>query len=161
IQSPGAAWPDSFAEIQGAVQMRGEIIQIALRHDAAFALEFARSSRLPAHSGALASDYITEHPQMQRYLSQMETQQEQAIATTAVAQDPKLAEQMAEESIQNGFSYSLINVLSLLRSKDLEAARKLAGAITDRLKSENLAANPDALNIAVGLINLDSPETQG
>jgi hypothetical protein len=140
--SVGAQCPECYAEIQGAIQMRGQLLQIIARHDPALALEFLRSSRLQTAS----------QPSLERFVNQMETEQEQSLATAIAQRDPKLAEQMAEESMRNGLSYNLTSVVSQLRSKDIEAAQKLAAAILNRLQSENLSANLAAFNVAVGVV---------
>jgi hypothetical protein len=147
--SLGAQCPECYAEIQGAIQMRGQLLQIIARHDPALALEFLRSSRLQTAS----------QPSLERYVNEMEIQQEQSLATAVAQRDPKLAEQMAEESMRNGLSYDLINAVSQLRSKDIEAAQKLAAAILNRLQSENLSTNFPAFNVALGLVR-DSQVSQ-
>jgi hypothetical protein len=138
----GVQCPECYQQIQGAIQIRSQLLQIIARHDPALALEFLRSSRLQTAS----------QPSVERYVNQMETEQEQSLATAVAQQDPKLAEQMAEESMRNGLSYNLTNVVSQLRSKDLEAAQKLATAILSRLQSEDLSANFSAFSVAVGLV---------
>jgi hypothetical protein len=133
---------ECYAGIQTAVQLRSELIQIASRHDPSLALKFMRSSRLTSPQRAST----------EQYLSELETQQEQSIAAAVAARDPRLAEEMAEDSIKTGLSYNIINVLSELRSRDLEAATKLAGVVLDRIQSERLAENATAFSVAAGLV---------
>lgn len=145
----GISCPDCYAGFQTAMQLRGELIQVASRHDPKLALKFLRSSRLAAPGRS----------QMGQYLTATESQQEQSIAAGLASSDPKLAEQIAEDSIKTGLSYNVINVLSELQSKDSESAAKLAALVLDRIQSENLA-DTTIFSVASGLIGLALPNVQ-
>jgi hypothetical protein len=136
--------PDNQQDQQIAgefVQLRAELLQTTASLDPALARDILRSTRLPAI--ALAAGYANNDSEV-----------EMNLATQIAARDPKQALQMAEESLEKGLSPYLISVLSNLHVTDKAAAAKLAGEIVARLRSENLATNAEAVNVAVSLVRI-------
>lgn len=133
---------------QSAMQLRQEALQALAPHDPELALNFLRSTR------------ILSNPQAGQQYSQpdQELQLEQMLAGHIALKDPQRALQIAEESLEQGFSYGLIDTLSRLRQKDPQVAAKLAGKIVAKLGGENLLKNGEAGNVALNLLRLaDSP----
>jgi hypothetical protein len=129
-----------YLAVQGPTQLRQEILQILARHDGQMALDFLRTSHIPQQANASVQGYD--------YENQMEMQ----LAYQIVNNNPKLALQIALESMDRGFSYNLVNLIPQLREKDREGAARLASEIVKRLQSENILMNQEAAGVAVNLL---------
>ena len=56
---------------------------------------------------------------------------------------------MAEEGLDKGVNFGVLNVLERLRQKDPESAKKLAGEVVEKLQSQNLSADGEASVVEV------------
>lgn len=140
--------PQLYHVAQAAMQMRGELVHLAARHDARLALEFLRSSR-PHYAEALAAAGYG-HPTQEQML-------ETNLASQVAMQDPRQALEVAEESLNRAVTSGLVNVLNNLRSKDPAAASKLAAQIVRKLSTEDLLNNYEAGSVAHQLLLMTRP----
>jgi hypothetical protein len=138
--------------LPGITQLRREVVQMLATRDPRMARDFLRATR-PAGQ--------PQTPDNGRYGELYgDLQLEYNLATQITRTDPKQSLEIAEENLSKGFSYELINTLSALKEKDHEAAAKLANGMVAKLRSENLASNGEAANVAAGMLGLifDSAE---
>jgi hypothetical protein len=126
----------------GVNELRREVVQMLSVHDARMARDFLRATRQAASRSRRNGEPNND------------LQIEYSLATQIIETDPKQALEIAEESLSKGFSYELINTLKLLRTKDPEAAAKLAGEIVTKLRSENLLTNQEAAGVAFNLLSV-------
>jgi hypothetical protein len=129
--------------IQAPSQLRHEMMQIISQRDPKLALDFLRATRLPSRPQSAA--HGQPDPEVQLELS---------LGVMISATDPKLALQLAEESLAKGLSSQLTGILSQLAEKDREAAARLASSILRKLRTENFLANYEVVNAAFGMLNL-------
>jgi hypothetical protein len=136
-----------YQSYQSAMQLRGEVLQYLTPHDPELALSFLRSTRT-----------LTD-PQAGQGGGQpnQELQLELTIASQIAAKAPKRTLQLAEESLNKGYSYNLIDTINNLRATDPEAAARLAGKIAAKLRGENLLRNQEAAQLVVNLLRITSP----
>lgn len=129
--------------IQWLIQLRTSFIEQLAHKDPEFALNLLRNTRPPAR-------------QLSNYNSgwDPESQLESRIASLIAARDPKRALEMAREILKKGFQYELISVLQNLHTKDKESYNTLLKEIIAKLKSENLATNQSAANLAINLLSI-------
>ena len=134
--------------LQTCSQLRTELMQTASQRDPKLALDFLRATRLPARQ----QGYGQLDP---------ETQMELNLASMLAAKDPKIALQLAEESLTKGASSQAIGILSQLINKDREAATTLANDILKKLRTSNLLASYETMNAALGLLNIERRSQAG
>lgn len=136
--------PNYYTLMQSPVQLRQVMQQMLAHRDPRLALEFLRATRLPqqpqAESGYRQADY--------------ELQTEMNLVEQISTDDPKLALQLAEESLSKGLSAPLNNILVNLSAKDRGGAAKLLGAILKKLQSENLLRDQEAASMALSVLSL-------
>jgi hypothetical protein len=125
------------------VQARAQTLQMVAGRDPRLALELLHATTPPASA---------ESPGLGR--AGQELMLEQGITAQVAADDPKLALQMAQESLTKGISFSILGTLQRLQQKDSEAATQLAGDIVKKLQSENLASKPEASFMAMELLRI-------
>lgn len=125
-------------------QLRQHLLHIMARRDPQLALDYLRASRGQSETEADSAFEETN----------MELQLEQSLAAQVAARNPKLALQMAEESLTKGISHGLIGVVLRLQEKDSSSAAKLTSAIIDKLRSSSLTANPEALSVVHSLLRM-------
>lgn len=136
----------------GLNMLRRDLVLGAGRHDAELGYQLLRQTQPPA--GADAAD---------RRRGQMFFEGdnlEQALLATIAATDPKVAYQKTIESLDKGeYPNSLARVLAQLQAKDEEAFKKLSEKTLNRMSSENLLANGQAVNAAMSLLRPGPQET--
>ena len=128
--------------------MRQEFLRTVARRDAQLALDLLYATRqqpAPAVPEGAPRNYQTPDPELRL---------EQSLAMQVAENDPKRALQIAEESLAKGISFEVLTALGRLQTKDAEAAAKLARSIVNRLRAENLATNPEAMQVAFHLIRM-------
>ncbi|HEX8088954.1 MAG TPA: hypothetical protein VF762_08885, partial [Blastocatellia bacterium] len=142
IDGPGTY---SLGRFPGLLQVRGqlrqEILQLLTNRDPKSARDFLRATSGPGNR---------ENPRYGNASGDIDT--DLNLAAQVAASDPKQALQIAEEHLEKGFPYALVNVFAQLRNKDPEAAEKLTAGIMKRLRSENFATNREAAALALALI---------
>jgi hypothetical protein len=125
--------------------LRRELVLSAARHDAELAYQILRQTQPPA--GMNAGNRRRANFQFP------DDNLEQTLLTVIAASDPKVAYQKAVESLDKGeYPTSLNRVLSQLQTKDEEAFKKLSEKTLNRLSSENLLTNSQAVNVAMSLL---------
>jgi len=139
--------PNYYQKYQTGMQIRNEVIAALAARDPEIALGFLRSTRglIDPNAGQVNGQ---PNPEVQLELS---------LAFQIAAKDPKRALLIAEENLQKGYSYNLIETLSQLKASAPESATKLAGGIAARLQGENLLKNQEAANLAVNLLRMAAP----
>ena len=123
----------------GPRQLRAEMIQMLSQRDAQLARQLLRLSP-PAKSTGSENSYDIDR--------QMDLNLAQEIASN----DPKLAADIARESLSRGLSYQLPSIIAAMRAKDPETAARLASDLIARLRTEKLDSNGEARNVAFGLL---------
>src|SRR6185436_18344293 len=137
--------PD-IPERQGLNRLRQELVLSAARHDAELAYSLLRQTQ-PRDNPAANIGY------RRRGMFDGQDNLEQALLSVIANTDPKVAYQKASESLDKGeYPISLSRVLGQLQSKDPENFKKLSEKTLSRLNSENLLANTQATNLALGLL---------
>lgn len=148
----GEDGPERYRRRNEYAQLRASIVQAAAAHDARFARDLLRQTR-PAPSAESKTDYGPDDNYLERQL-------ESELTAQIVETDPKQALEMAEENLKKGFSTDILRPLVSLQEKDREAATKLAGDVLTKLRTENLATNAEAANVALGLLRLTIKKTE-
>ena len=134
-------------------QLRQEILQMLMRHDAKWGREFLRASRQVANS-------TEENSEMVNYEILMDMQ----FANRLAESEPKQALEIAQESFDKAFSMgqqdSLVAMVQQLRLKDTEAAAKMAGELMKKFRSENLASDISMANSALSLLKVATQQKE-
>lgn len=139
--------PDDSARtntLQVFARLRRDTLDRIAKHDPGFALEFLLATR-PQADPPLPG------------LLRAERDLELRLASQIAAKDPQLTLKLGRESLAKGFSADLWPVLSQLLKKDKEAALSFYNAIVDKLKSANLARDPQAIWLALRLARFFQP----
>lgn len=147
--------PEMSKEQRRAYQMyaqqRQEILQMVARRDVDLALEMLRASRLPVVPVAAAA--AGKNVQ----LPNEDARLEQSLAIQVIANDPKRAFQMAEDSLAKGISFDQLSLLTHLNDKDTELAGRFAADLISKLRAESSTTNQEALWVAVMLLRMGIP----
>ncbi|HEY3024759.1 MAG TPA: hypothetical protein VGJ55_01270, partial [Pyrinomonadaceae bacterium] len=126
-------------------QLRQDLVLAVARHNAPLAYQVLASTR--SLTPPPADNSFGQRPNPEEAL-------EQILLARIASTDPKLALQNAEQLMDKGqYPRTLTSVLGQLQQKDKEAATKLEDKIVQRLESENMLANIDAGNLAIGLLS--------
>jgi hypothetical protein len=132
------------------MQTRAQTLQMVAARDPRLALELLRATTPPTSTDTSLFGRTDQ-----------ELVLEQSITAQVAADDPKLALQMAQESLNKGISFSILTTLLRLQQKDAEAATQLGSDIVKKLQSENLFAKPETIFLALQLLRLAvRPQTQ-
>jgi hypothetical protein len=128
-------------------QLRQEILQLLMRHDAKLGREFLRASRQSANA-------TTANPEAMNFEIMMDMQ----FASQLAESEPKQALEIAQEGFDKAFSMgqqeSLFTILQQLQLKDTEAAAKMAGDLMKKFRSENLASNVSMFSAALRFLDV-------
>jgi hypothetical protein len=153
LQSAGAQSSRRDMSYWMLVQSRSQTLQMIAARDPQLALDLLRATR-PASQENTESDENFG-------MGNQELRLEQSIAAQVAESDPKRALQIAQESLNKGITFGLINVLQRLQQKDAEAATRLAGDIVKKLQADNLTTNQEGSFTAMELLrSVLSPQTQ-
>ncbi len=134
---------DDYYQIFGlAMQLRQEVVQILGPRDPEMVLGFLRTTRTLSNPDA--------DPRNNRW--DQELNLELSLAHQISAKDPKRALEIADDTLKNGYSSSLIGIINSLRATAPEMAAKLAKQIAAKLQDEKLLKNAEASNLAIGLL---------
>jgi cell division inhibitor SulA len=125
---------------QWAMQIRFEAVQTLASHDPEAALSLLRSTRTAAN------------PESDRREQEPERQLELSLASQISAKNPQRAFELAEESLKDGLSGTLIQTLNSLSRANQELAGTLAKDITAKLVNQNLLKNPEAIDVLLSLL---------
>jgi hypothetical protein len=141
---------DARKVLEGPKQLRGEMLQMLVQRDARLARELLRATRSPASQAGNGRE------KMEEYDRQMDLN----LATQIASSDPKLAAEIAEESLSKGLTYQLPGLVTSIREKDPEAAARLASDIMTKLRTEKLDSSSEARNVAVSLLQIAMAATE-
>jgi hypothetical protein len=125
-------------------QLRTQLLYTAAAHDPQLALDLLHESHASAPDGT-AQPTATGDPDGELRL-------EQSLAALAAESDPKAALRSAEEGMGKGVTLGVMGTLERLRSKDAEAATRLASKIVEKLRSESLNQGREATMVAASLL---------
>ena len=139
---------DRYEEVnQWVNQIRYEVVQTLALHDPEGALELFRSTRLRTD----------ERP----HVVQMEEQFELSLASQLASKNPQRAYEIAEASLKKGYPSTLIQTISQLKRQDSDLAPRLAKKLIEKLMSENLVKNYQALEMTMNLLRINQPALNG
>lgn len=132
--------------LEGPRQLRSEMLQMLAQRDARMARELLRATRTPSGNAIGADNF--------------DLQADLILATQVASSDPKLAAEIAVESLSNGLSFQLTNIVSAIRAKDPEVAAHLASDIMTKLRTEKLDSSREARYVAINLLQIatETPE---
>lgn len=127
------------------LQLRGDTLDRIARHDPDLALEFLRATR------PLPETLVTAGtPDREQAL-------ELRLAGQIAAKNPQLALKLGRESLANGLSIELLDLLSQLQHKNKDTGLTFYKEIVDKLSSANLARESPAGWLAVNLAQSFQP----
>jgi len=124
--------PRAMQAIGLRVELRTQLLQTLASRDSRMALDFLRASRLPDAVKMLGGKGAS--PDFEREF-------EMQLAVRIAENDPRLALQIAEERLKEGFSHQVFEIWSNLVGKDPKAAAKLSGEIVSAIKSSDTSKN--------------------
>ena len=130
---------------QWAQQIRAEAVQTLAFHDPEAALTLLRSTRKPIKT------------EMDRREAETDRQLELSFASQIAAKNPQRAFELAEASLKDGFSHSLLQTVESLSKVNPELAGTLTKNLTTKLLDTKLMQNPEALAIAITLLGRSLP----
>lgn len=143
---------------QSEKELRGEMVRMLAEHDARMAREFMRATRpsMLQANGAGQSQCVV------CLMDDSDPQSDLNVGAQIASNDPKLALEIGEESLQKGFNYQLTGLISSIREKDPDSAARLAGDIMTKLRTDKLSSSSEARQVAVELLLLaaKSPENE-
>ena len=123
-----------------AMQLRQQVIEVLGPHDPEMALAFLRATHallIPEGQGGRDNE---------------ESALELSLANQIIAKDPKIAVRIAQDTLKNGFSQTVIEIIVRLRAPAPEQASQLAKNVASKLMSEKLLENQEAANLAINLL---------
>jgi hypothetical protein len=134
--------------LEGPRQLRSEMLLMLAQRDGRMARELLRATRSP-------------NPNARGTTEDAELQMDMTLAMQVASSDPKLAAEIAGESLSKGLTYQLTSILSAIRAKDPEVAAQLAGDIMTKLRTEKLSSSGEARIVALSLLQIatETPET--
>jgi hypothetical protein len=141
---PDAETPEEAKAFAGTKMLQGEILQMMATRDPRMAREFARATRMPNSQPGTDVNAVEEEA----------VQTDLGLATQIAERDPKLAVEIAEESLSKGLYYQQTAIISAVQAKDSDAAAKLAGEVMAKLRTEKLAEDGNARQVAVELLRI-------
>jgi hypothetical protein len=121
--------------------LRQRLIGFLAERDSKLALEFLRATRNPQASAPRPLGA----PDQEKYL-------EIQLAARAAENDPQLALQIAEESIEKDLNYQTVELWSAVQRKNPQAGARLAGEIVSKLKSADILSSHDKSGLAFNLL---------
>jgi hypothetical protein len=126
--------------LEGPQRLRRELLQMLAQRDARLARDFLYATR---PQGSKPGDRRDARPDQPLELS---------LATRIAETDPKLALEIAEESLSTGLAYDLPPLLSVIRQKDPEGAARIANQVVVKLRAEKFDSSDMAKQVAVSLL---------
>lgn len=137
-------WQDKSGFFDNYISIRTYLLQLLAGRDAKLALEFLRATRnqIPKGNGRLNGT-------VPDYDEQLELQ----LAVRMAENDPQLALQIAEETLNKGLNQQVLEIWSSLQKKDARMASRLSGQIITKLKSADLLKGYGESNIAFTMIS--------
>jgi hypothetical protein len=142
---------ENYYEASGwAQQVRFEVVQLLAMHDPEAALELLISTRM--QDG-------TQNEQNVRTFE--EAQFELSLASQIAEKNPQRAYELAETSLQRGYSPTLLQTLGQLRKTNQDLGTKLSKSLTTKLLSESFLGNPQAMEMLLTILRSSQPARSG
>jgi hypothetical protein len=135
--------PEADVTLRVFVQLRRDIVMRIANHDTDLALEFLRSTTLPAK---LPYDLVDAEKSLSLQL-----------ARQAAAKDPQLALRLARESLADKFSLELLPALVELQRRDKSLAKDFHAEIVDKLRKADLREDYMAREFSLRLVQSFTP----
>jgi hypothetical protein len=108
------------------MELRTQLLQTLAARDSRMALDFLRASRLPEMAKVFGGKGAS--PDFERDF-------EMQLAVRIAENDPRMALQIAEESLKQGVNHQVYEIWANLLNKDPKAAAKITGDIISAIKS--------------------------
>ncbi|HEX7296425.1 MAG TPA: emp24/gp25L/p24 family protein, partial [Pyrinomonadaceae bacterium] len=128
-----------------AQQIRADAVQTLAFRDAEAALTLLRSTRKPIKN------------EIDRREAETDKQMELTLASQIAAKNPERAFELAEASLKDGFSHTLLQTVENLNKVNPELGGTLSKDLVAKLLDTKLMQSPEGLAIAVGLLQGPSP----
>jgi hypothetical protein len=144
MERPPTTTDEYFNANNTAMQLRQEAIQFIGQHDAELALHFLQSTRSAVNSETALSSGQSD-PELRLELT---------VASQVATKNPRRAFQIAEDTLNRGYSAVLTNVISRLRQTEPTLAARLASTAAAKIQQDNILVTPDASYLALNLLNL-------
>ncbi|MGH9767064.1 MAG: hypothetical protein ACREAB_06465 [Blastocatellia bacterium] len=136
--------PRAMQTMAVRVELRTQLLQTLASRDSRMALDFLRASRLPDAKNVLGGKAAS--PDFER-------QFEMQLAIRIAENDPRMALQIAEESLKEGINHQVYEIWSNMLGKDSKTAAKLSGEIISAMKSSDLSKNHQSISVAFSMLN--------
>ncbi|MGH9753351.1 MAG: hypothetical protein ACREA2_11265, partial [Blastocatellia bacterium] len=125
------------------MEMRTQLLQTLAARDSRMALDFLRASRLP-DAGKLFGGKGAS-PDFERDF-------EMQLAVRIAENDPRMAMQIAEESLKQGVNHQVYEIWANLLSKDPKSAAKLSGDIISAIKSADVSKDYQSMHVVTSML---------
>src|SRR5215813_8979716 len=125
--------------------LRGDLVSMIAQRDPQAALEFLQQTKFIVTQDGAQSERV-------RGVLSFEARIEQRLALQVIRNDPKRALEMAEDSLEKGFSSELNELVGIVLAKDPVAGKKLAEAILSKLKSLDFKSNSNGMEVALRIL---------
>ncbi|MGE0127441.1 MAG: hypothetical protein AB7U82_04965 [Blastocatellales bacterium] len=135
--------PRALQAMQIRIELRTQLLHSISARDSRMALDFLRASRLPDARKMLGS-----RPASPDFEQQFEMQ----LAVRIAENDPRMALQIAEESLKEGVNHQVFEIWTNLMGKDSKAAAKLSGEIISTIKASDMAKNYQSMSVAFSML---------
>ncbi len=126
------------------MELRTQLLQTLAVRDSRMALDFLRASRLPDMRKLFGGKGAAHD---------FEQQFEMQLAVRIAENDPKMALQIAEDSLKGGVNHQVYEIWQNLLSKDSKAAAKLSGEIISALKSSDGSKNFQQMYVVASMLS--------
>ena len=134
---------DFIEDYQSIMQVRFQVVQALAEQDPQAAIDFLHSTRPRQNPAGDQKELITQ-----------ENSLELAIANQLIQKDPNAALKIARQTLKQGYSSALVNMVAQLAQKSPELSRDLGHEITAKLLNDDkLPDNVEAINLVMGLLN--------
>lgn len=132
---------DAYGAYMSAMHLRQEVIQALAPHDPEMALNFLRSSRFASPPNGKKQQHLEE------------SQLELALATQVLRNDPKVAFQIAENTLKTSTPPELFQTILQLNSKSPELSTKLTALVLAKVESSKLGTDEQLSQLVSNLIS--------
>lgn len=125
------------------MELRTQLLQTLAARDSRMALDFLRASRLP-DAGKLFGGKGAS-PDFERDF-------EMQLAVRIAENDPRMALQIAEDSLKQGVNHQVYEIWANLLNKDPKSAAKLSGDIISAIKSTDASKDYQSMFVATSML---------
>jgi hypothetical protein len=125
------------------MELRTQLLQTLAARDSRMALDFLRASRIPEAAKIFGGKGAS--PDFERDF-------EMQLAVRLSENDPRMALQIAEESLKQGVNHQVYEIWSNLLNKDPKAAAKLSGDIISAIRSTDPSKDYMTMFVATSML---------